>query len=105
MNFNINPPPPQKGSRDIPRIFDWCNTLRTELQRILRNIDDSNITSMSAAKLIGQIRPSAIGGIISYDGNNLTITGGTITIQNSDGTASIKIDETGTLKITGAVIE
>ncbi|MGN0183352.1 MAG: hypothetical protein ACI4DP_13235 [Candidatus Ornithomonoglobus sp.] len=109
MLFKINRPPQTTGryTKDIPAIYTWCAKFATTLERALNKLDDANISSVGVSKLAGDIDPAVHnikGGTMEYDGETLVITGGTVRIQNADGTAYIELAENGSLNIVGATI-
>lgn len=116
MLYNQEKPPRTTGryTRDIPMIYSWCEKLVSALNRVLNNLDDANISSVSASKLKGGIDPvsnNIKGGSMEYDGETLVITGGTIKItgavvrlENAGGTAYIEMTKSGSLNIKGANI-
>lgn len=52
MNLFYSMPPAEGGTKELSR---WCGGLLTELKRVLLRLDDTNIISLSAGKLTGNM--------------------------------------------------
>lgn len=83
MNLQYSMPPQITGSSaaDAAALSEWCGGLLTQLKKIIINLEDSNIISVSADKLTG-------GGISLSDtelsSGSLVIDESSITLMSAD---------------------
>jgi hypothetical protein len=87
MIFDMRKPPPLTGRYyvDIPRISDWLVGLTKKLSSMFSNVEDNQITSVSADKLTN--------GIIKLEsGGSVEIGADKFVISNSDGSQFIKLE-------------
>lgn len=83
MNLQYSMPPQITGSSaaDAAALSEWCGGLLTQLKKIIINLEDSNIISVSADKLTG-------GGISLSDtelsSGSLVIDENSITLMSAD---------------------
>lgn len=87
MNLQYSMPPQLTGesAADSAALSEWCGGLLTQLKKIIVNIEDSNIISVSADKLTG-------GGISLSD---TELTSGSLVINDSS-ISFVSTDESGT---------
>lgn len=59
MNLELPSPPILTGApaRDTAELNNWCERLRRRLNYVLANLDDSNIRSVNAEKIVGLKEP------------------------------------------------
>ena len=74
MNLQ-QPSPPGGGALSL-----WCAGLLERLKHALGSLDDTNIVSVSAAKLTGSIDPGAV----PVNGAEVTIDGASVTVKSGD---------------------
>lgn len=92
MKFQ-QPKPPAKGA-----LAEWCASLTERLKHTLENLDDGNITYLSASKLTGGIDPSSLpinGTAVSISGGGITVTDGGSVIFSASSDGDIYLGNTG----------
>ncbi|MGN0163732.1 MAG: hypothetical protein ACI4EA_09190 [Candidatus Ornithomonoglobus sp.] len=90
MKVDLRFPPFVSGSNrsSIGALSDTLCALIKRLKVILINLDDSNITELSAGKINGQLDMSKV----SIGGGTLTLRPGYFKLENSDGSQFIELD-------------
>lgn len=76
-------PPAMSGTAgDTERLGSWCASLAERLKHMLVNIDDANITGLSAEKLdSGSLRLDRV----SLDGASVSLDSGSVTVRSGGG--------------------
>lgn len=99
--MNLKQPTPPSGSI----LSSWCAGLNERLKNAFLSIEDENILSLSASKLIGSVDPNAVpisGVNVTIDANGITVMQdgatlfhagpeGEIYIGNANGTEYVKL--------------
>ncbi len=91
MKFDLRLPSPVGGTNrtGIFALYDSLCSLIKNLKVILLNLDDSNITSLSASKLTGVINTSAT----PLSGGSVVCGPGYFKLANADGTQYVELSE------------
>lgn len=89
-------PPPVNGTADdTARLSSWCASFAQRLKHTLINLDDSNITGMSAAKLdsgtVSLDRVALDGTSVSADAHSVTVRSGDSIIFSVNDSGSLYI--------------
>ncbi|MGM9937147.1 MAG: hypothetical protein ACI38A_07360 [Candidatus Ornithomonoglobus sp.] len=90
MKIDLRLPPFVSGANRsaVAAIYNTLCMLIKNLKVILLNLDDSNITGLSAGKISGQLDASKV----SIGGGALTLRPGYFKLENSDGSQFIELD-------------